>query len=62
MLFSEGEVTYRMPESTPHMPVKTEPYAHQKAAFAFACKLFGLQGGDAPLSISSRGIALLMEM
>lgn len=44
------------------MPIKAEPYAHQRAAFRFACGLFGIQGGDAPSSISSRGVALLMEM
>lgn len=49
--------------STPmRMPIKAEPYAHQQAAFAFACGLFGLGGGDDTISISSRGCALLMEM
>ncbi|MEA4938588.1 MAG: hypothetical protein VB091_03260 [Christensenella sp.] len=45
------------------MPVKAHPYEHQRQAFEFACRLFGLiQGGDAPPSIQSRGCALLMEM
>ena len=29
------------------MPIKIEPYAHQRAAFAFACKLFGLDENTA---------------
>jgi hypothetical protein len=45
-----------------HMPVKVKPYAHQIAAFNFACKLFGLTEGGDVRSISSRGIAYLMEM
>lgn len=45
------------------MPVKGTPYRHQAEAFSFACRLFGLQqGGDDKLSISSPGVALLMEM
>ena len=45
------------------MPISVKPYQHQKDAFAFACRLFGLpEGGDAPLSIGKRGTALLMEM
>ena len=44
------------------MPIKAEPYAHQREAFTFVCGLFGIQGGDASFSISSRGAALLMEM
>lgn len=40
------------------MPVKVQPYAHQKAAFDFACGKFGL----APSASRSRGVALLMEM
>ena len=45
------------------MPIKAHPYEHQRRAFEFACRLFGLnQGGDDPPSIQSRGCALLMEM
>lgn len=40
------------------MPVKVQPYAHQKAAFDFACGKFGL----VPSASRSRGVALLMEM
>lgn len=30
------------------MPIKATPYRHQREAFAFACRLFGLaKGGDA---------------
>ena len=47
----------------PPMQIKATPYQHQRAAYKFACRLFGLtEGGDAPSSISSRGTALLMEM
>ena len=47
----------------PKMPIKATPYRHQREAFAFACRLFGLaEGGDAFPSISSCGVALLMEM
>jgi hypothetical protein len=46
-----------------NLPVKATPYHHQREAFSFACALFGLpEGGDASISISSRGAALLMEM
>ena len=41
------------------MPVKAHPYEHQRRAYEFACRLFGLTGPDPP---SSRGVALLMEM
>jgi hypothetical protein len=45
------------------MPVRGTPYRHQTEAFNFVCRLFGLrQGGDDELSISSPGVALLMEM
>lgn len=45
------------------MPIKATPYQHQTQAFNFACGLFGLaRGGDASISISSAGCALLMEM
>ncbi len=40
------------------MSVKVQPYAHQKAAFDFACGKFGL----VPSASRSRGVALLMEM
>lgn len=40
------------------MLVKVQPYAHQKAAFDFACGKFGL----VPSASRSRGVALLMEM
>jgi SNF2 family DNA or RNA helicase len=40
------------------MPVKVQPYAHQQAAFDFACGKFGL----IPSASRSRGVALLMEM
>jgi hypothetical protein len=32
------------------MPIKGTPYKHQRAAFEFACRLFGLadKPGDAP--------------
>jgi len=43
------------------MPIKARPYQHQQDAFIFACRLFGLDGGDA-VPISSRGVAYLMEM
>jgi len=51
-----------MADSKITMPIKAEPYAHQEAAFGFACDQFGIQGGDASLSVRSQGIALLMEM
>ncbi len=45
------------------MPIRGQPYNHQREAFIFACSLFGLpEGGDVIPSISSRGAALLMEM
>jgi hypothetical protein len=44
------------------MPIKTMPYAHQTKAFNFACSLFGLAEGGDVCSISSRGVAYLMEM
>lgn len=44
------------------MPIKGTSYAHQITAFNFACKVFDIaEGGDAR-SISSRGVAYLMEM
>lgn len=47
-----------MPYTMLPMPVKARPYAHQRNAYEFACTKFGL--GGAPLT--SRGVALLMEM
>ena len=41
------------------VPIKAHPYEHQRRAFEFACRLFGLKGYDPP---TSRGVALLMEM
>jgi len=41
------------------MPIKAHPYEHQRRAYEFACRLFGLTGHDPP---PSRGVALLMEM
>ena len=42
------------------MPIRATPYAHQTEAYDIACRLFGLDGGDAaPIS---RGVAYLMEM
>jgi len=41
------------------MPIKAHPYEHQRQAYEFACRLFGITGHDPP---SSRGVALLMEM
>lgn len=41
------------------MPIKAHPYEHQRQAFEFACRMFGLTGHDPP---TSRGVALLMEM
>ena len=40
------------------MPIKTTPYAHQREAYEFACKKFGLL----PTENTSNGVALLMEM
>jgi len=42
----------------PDIPVKATPYKHQQDAFALACRLFALSGGN-PLS---QGAAFLMEM
>jgi len=47
------------------MPIRAAPFKHQQEAFDFVCGLFGLIGGDAegvPISIKSRGAALLCEM
>jgi len=41
------------------MPIKAHPYEHQRQAFEFASRMFGLTGHDPP---PSRGVALLMEM
>ena len=42
----------------PPMPIRAEPYQHQRDAFAMACRLFALSCGT-PLS---QGTAFLMEM
>jgi SNF2 family DNA or RNA helicase len=41
------------------MPIKAHPYEHQRRAYEFTCRLFGVTGHDPP---ASRGVALLMEM
>ncbi len=46
----------------PNMPIKVTPYRHQQEAFHFVCRLFGLTEEVVPMNISSRGVALLMEM
>lgn len=46
----------------PSMPINVKPYGHQVSAFNFACRAFGLAEGGDVRSISSRGIAYLMEM
>ena len=60
-----------MSVSQEQMPIKAEPYAHQKVAFAFACKLFGMDGGIVGIDhagsvdwtgTATSGVALLMEM
>jgi hypothetical protein len=49
--------------NNPAVPIKIKPYAHQDEAISFVSRLFGLtEGGDATISISSCGAALLMEM
>lgn len=40
------------------MPISVAPYAHQQAAFDFACRQFGLLPSDS----RSRGVGLMMEM
>lgn len=45
-------------EITMLMPIKAEPFEHQKKAFMFTCDRFGVFTGQ----IKSRGTALLMEM
>lgn len=42
----------------PPMPIRASPYQHQRDAFAFACRQFGLGGYE----VKSQGTALLMEM
>lgn len=56
-----------MPDSNrkPQMPLKATPYKHQRAAFSFACRLFGLEPEEVMQTHSIRnscGCALLMEM
>lgn len=41
----------------PSMPIKVQPYNHQREAFEFACRMFGFDR-----RIISQGTALLMEM
>lgn len=45
-------------KSCPPMPIRASPYQHQRDAFAFACRQFGLGG----YATRSQGTALLMEM
>lgn len=53
------EVQKQMQEKLyPPMPIRATPYQHQRDAFAFACRQFGLGGYEA----RSQGTALLMEM
>ena len=40
------------------MPIKATPYAHQREAYEFACRKFGLL----PSPSQSNGVALLMQM
>ncbi len=45
------------------MPIKVNPYEHQRKAFDFVMQTFGLEGGDDDISIKAdKGAALLMEM
>lgn len=55
--------------SNPHeMPIKAIPYSHQKKAFAFALKMFGVFQKESevmpmtPINKCGKGCALLMEM
>jgi hypothetical protein len=41
------------------MPIRASPYAHQRAAFEFAMRLFGLAEAS---DLTSPGMALLAEM
>ena len=45
-------------KSCPPMPIRASPYQHQREAFAFSCRQFGLSGHEP----RSQGTALLMEM
>lgn len=47
-----------MSNTSLRMPVKVRPFAHQQAAFDFACRLFGLTAPET----TSTGCGLLMEM
>lgn len=51
-----------MPMEANPLPIKATPYQHQIQAYQFACRLFGLPEGGDDRHISSRGVALLMEM
>lgn len=48
------------------MPLKVAPYRHQRDAFDFVMQRFGIadspQKGVMPMTTSSGGAALLMEM
>lgn len=53
-----------MTEQAKALPVKAAPYRHQREAFDFVCRAFGLPSGDGagPPAVESTGCALLMEM
>ena len=50
------------------MPIKAAPYDHQKKAFAFAMRVFGVLPEESevmhksPINKCGKGCALLMEM
>ncbi len=45
------------------MPIKVNPYEHQKRAFNFIMEVFELEGGDANVSAKAgKGVSLLAEM
>ena len=56
------------PNDLRKMPVKAEPYDHQKKAFVFAMKTFGVFQKESevmpmtPINKCGKGCALLMEM
>ncbi len=50
-------------ETKRRMPIKVNPYEHQKRAFDFIMQVFGLEGGDAHVSAKAgKGVSLLAEM
>ena len=53
-----GRAVTEMSDTSLRMPVKVKPFAHQQAAFDFACRLFGLTAPET----TSTGCGLLMEM